>query len=316
MNFRSFTPTFNKEATLSFKYKFTVFTPVYNAQNTIDRVHQSLLNQTFKDFEWLIINDGSSDQSDQAIQSIIKNSHININYVNNKVNKHKIACFMEAIKIANGEFLLTFDADDECVPKALEIFNDEYNSIPEQLKSSTVAVTGLCVDQHNNSIGDSYPTDPYYSNTFETYGVNNIKGEKWGFTKTNILKGINYSNKFIENGYMPEGLIWNLLSVEGFKTKYINKVVRIYYLDTENSISSSSQLKVALGSASHYIANFNWFFNKFFFKAPIFFFKNLYFLLRVSQYLEFNLKTYTTSINSLIVKFFFITLWPFRKFLK
>lgn len=316
MNFRSLTPNFEKEARLNFKYKFTVFTPVYNAQNTIERVHQSLLKQTFKDFEWLIINDGSSDQSDQVIQFIIKTSPITISYVNNKVNKHKIACFMEAIQIANGELLLTLDADDECVPKALEIFNEEYNSIPEHLKSSTIAVTGLCVDQYNTSIGDSYPTDPYYSNTFDTYAINNIKGEKWGFTKTNVLKGINYSDKFITNGYMPEGLIWNLLAVQGFKTKYINKVLRIYHLDNENSISSSSQSKLALGSASQYIANFNWFFNKSFFKAPVFFFKNLYFLLRVSKFLDFRLKTYTRSINSFIISLLFVLLWPIRKFLK
>lgn len=316
MSFKPFIPTFDKEAIFNYKYKFTVFTPIYNAQNTIDRVHQSLLKQSFKDFEWLIINDGSSDESHDVIENLLNKSPIAINYVNNKVNRHKIACFMDAIQIANGEFLLTLDADDECVPQALEIFNEEYNAIPEQLKSSTIAVTGLCVDQIFKPIGNSYPTDPYYSNTFETYAINNIKGEKWGFTKTNILKGIIYSEEFINNGYMPEGLIWNLLAVEGFKTKYVNKILRIYYLDNENSISSSSQSKIALGSATQYISNFNWFFNEFFFKTPLFFFKNLYFLLRMSKHLDYNLKTYTTSINSFTINIFFVLLWPVRKFIK
>ena len=316
MSFRQFIPTYSNETKSDFKFRFTVFTPVYNAQNTIDRVHKSLLKQTFTDFEWLIINDGSSDQSDSVIQSIIETSPLTINYINNKTNKHKIACFMDAIQLAKGEFLLTFDADDECVPNALEVFDDEYNTIPEHLKSSTCAVTGLCIDQNNHLVGDSYPTDPYYSNTFKTYAIDNIQGEKWGFTKTNVLRGIKYTEAFISHGYMPEGLIWSLLAQQGYQTKYINKVLRIYYLGIENSISSSAQEKVALGTISQYVSNFNWFFENSFYKAPKFFLKNLYFLLRASKYLDFNLKNYTTSIDSFVIKFFFVLLWPFRKFLK
>jgi len=316
MTFRDLFPTYSEKSLKSFNYRFTVFTPVYNCEDTIERVHKCLLNQTFTDFEWLIINDGSSDNSNQVISSIVDNTSLSINYINNEKNQHKMGCFMQAINLAKGEFFLTFDADDECVYNALETFSNAYSTIPEDKKSNISAVTALCVNQHGDPIGDSYPKQPYYGNTFESYVIDRVLGEKWGFTKTNVLRNIDYSQAFISNGFMPEGLIWNTLALQGYQTKYINIPLRIYYVGLGNSITSSGFQKTALGNATQYIANFNWFFKSYWNRAPKFFLKNLYFLLRISKYLDFNLKNYTTSIDSPLIKFFFVLLWPIRKFLK
>lgn len=319
MNFKHLLPTFKFEKTIPvpFEKRFTVFTPVYNGEKTIKRVYQSLKAQTMKDFEWLIINDGSTDHSHAVILSIIKDSTIKINYVNNETNRHKMACFIQAIEIANGEFLLTFDADDECVPDALEIFEKEYLKIPEVKRPSIAALTGLCIDQYGSKIGNDFPIDPFFSTPFELTAVAKIKGEKWGFTKTAILRNIDYPKSFLNNnGCIPESLIWNLIGYQGYQTKYFNKTLRIYHKDRDESISSGSLDKNALGSATNYIANFNWFFRSYFFKTPVYFLKNLYFLLRVSNYLNFNLKNYITSIESVTIKFLFVLLWPFRRFFK
>lgn len=315
MNFKNLIPRYIQLKPKEFKFRFTVFTPVFNAEHTIARVHKSLKSQTFDNFEWLIINDGSTDNSHDIIQKITSETSINLRYFKNNENKHKMACFVQAIDLAEGEFFLTLDADDECLENSLEIFNKAYNSIPSDLKAKIIAVTGLCKNQYGYQIGDNYPKQPFYSNTFKTYAIHNISGEKWGFTKTNILRNIGYDEAFINNGFMPEGLIWNLLSKEGFETKYINKILRIYYTGLENSISSSGIKNMALGSAVQYIANFNWFFNSSFFNAPVFFIKNLFYLVRISNFLDFNLKNYITSIDSLIIKFLFLLLWPIRKYL-
>ena len=309
MIFKTFFPEYISKQPKQFDYRFTVFTPVFNCEDTIERVHKSLLNQTFKDFEWLIINDGSTDDSHEVISEIVSTSELNINYINNPINQHKMGCFMQAIDLAKGEFFLTFDADDECVSDALQVFDAEYNAIPKDLKPNISAVTALCLNQFGEQIGNRYPSQPYYSNTFESYAIAKISGEKWGFTKTNILRNISYSKAFISNGFMPEGLIWNVLSKQGFKTKYVNKPLRIYYIGLEHSISNSGSKKTALGSVVQYIANFNWFFKSHGFKAPLFFLKNLYFLVRSTKYLDFNLKNYTTSIDSYVIKFFFVLLW-------
>ncbi len=313
MNLKDLVPTYHKIADENYHYRFTVFTPVFNCEKTIRNVHQSLVNQTYKNFEWIIINDGSTDYSHEIIENIVSTSPLSINYINNAKNQHKMACFLEAIALAKGELLLTFDGDDECLPDALNIFNEEYLEIPDSLKNKVCAVTGMCQDQYGNRIGDVYPQDPFYSNTFKSQALDGIKGEKWGFTATSVLKGIRINKQILSKGLIPEGVIWNLVAKEGYLTKYINKTLRIYHVDNENSLSSTSIEKRAFGSVINSIAVFNWFFSKYSFKTPVFFLKNLYVLLRASKYLPYDLKNYLNAIDSSLVKFFIIVLWPFRR---
>jgi glycosyltransferase involved in cell wall biosynthesis len=316
MDIKDLIPKYVKTPSRAYDNKFTVFTPVYNCEKSIDKVHKSLVNQTYKDFEWVIINDGSTDNSPEIIEELIKNSPLTINYVNNIANKHKLSCFIQAISLSKGELFLTFDGDDECYPNALEVFNEEYSNIPDELKDKVVAITGLCEDQHGIRVGDVFPEEPYYSSTFKSRAIDGVVGEKWGFTKTDILKDIAVNDHLFNKGYIPESLIWNLIAKEGYITKYINKILRIYYIDTEGSISSSSINKVAFGASINYVARFNWFFKSYFFKSPMFFIKNQYHLLRISNHVSFKLNDYLKAIDSTIIKIVFVILWPFRKILK
>lgn len=315
MDLKGLIPSYQKTPNIVYTYKFTVFTPVYNCEKSIDKAHESLVNQTCKDFEWVIINDGSKDNSHDVIERLIKNSPLHIIYVNNSINKHKMSCFMQAISLAKGELLITFDGDDECYPDALDIFNKEYLNIPNELKDKVAAITGLCEDQFGNRVGDIFPEDPYYSSTFKSQAIDGIMGEKWGFTKTSILKGIILNNQLFNKGYIPESLVWNLIAKEGYVTKYINKVLRIYHIGVENSISSNNIDNIAFGASINYIARFNWF-SKLIFKTPKFFIKNLYHLLRMSNYVSFKLNDYLKAIDSNIIKLAFVILWPIRKILK
>ncbi|MGK0446273.1 MAG: glycosyltransferase involved in cell wall biosynthesis [Polaribacter sp.] len=316
MNLREYIPSLENIKAKTYDYTFTVFTPVYNAEKTIERVHLSLLNQSFNDFEWIIINDGSTDGSNAIISNFVKSSPLKINYVNNENNKHKMACFFQAIHLANGSLFLTFDADDECLPNALEVFDSEYNLLTDEERLKIIAVTGLCIDQNGNYVGNQFPSSPFISDTFETTAIKNITGEKWGFTSTRHLQSIKYNDRFIENGFMMEGVIWTLLARYGFQTKYINTVVRIYYTNIENSISSSGRVKTALGAVVFNVAIFNWFFKQHATKIPIYFLKNVYFLLINSKYLDLNLKNYISSIDPFIIKFLLVLLWPIRRLLK
>lgn len=316
MDIKALIPKYTKTLDKKYKYRFTVFTPVYNCEKSINKVHKSLLNQTYIDFEWLIVNDGSTDNSHKIIEELIENSPLNIIYVNNIKNKHKFSCFIQGVSLAKGELFLTFDGDDECYPNALEVFNREYSNVPEELKDKIVAVTGLCVDQLGNRVGDLFPEEPYYSNTFKSQALDFIVGEKWGFTKTDVLKDITINSQLLNIGYIPESLIWNLIAKQGYITKYINEVLRIYYINVEGSISSSDINKVAFGTSINCIARFNWFFKSYFFKSPKYFMKNLYLLLRMSNHVSFKLNDYLKAIDSIIIKIVFIILWPTRIFLK
>ena len=305
-------PTYDKQKTGIYNYKFTVFTPVYNRADTFERVYNSLKSQTFDNFEWVIINDGSTDNSHEVIESIIKLCTFPVRYIKNTENQHKMACLLQGINLAKGEFFLPFDSDDECTSDALEVFNDVYESIPEKIKDSISSVTCLCKDQYGDLVGEKFDTDLLYSSTFDNMVLNRYKSEKWGFIKTDVLKGVSVNNLLFSKGYIPEGTIWNLLSKEGYKTLYFNKILRIYYIDTVGNISSGNIKNNALGLAIYSLANINWFFKKYFFKNPILFLKQLYLLLLASKYLEFKRQNYSTNIKSSFLRLLFNLLWPFR----
>ena len=103
------------------KYKFTIFTPTYNRAYCIEKVYQSLLKQTISDFEWVVIDDGSSDGTRELISSFANEGKIDIVYYYQK-NQGKHVAQNYAVSIARGELFLPLDSDDIIVPN-----NGSYN---------------------------------------------------------------------------------------------------------------------------------------------------------------------------------------------
>jgi len=315
MQLTNLLPTYKEHEKHNFSYTFTIFTPIYNRANTLARVFKSLNAQTFKDFELVLINDGSKDNSHEVALELIKTATFPVNYINNSINKHKMACFMQAIQIAKGAFILPFDSDDECTADALQVFKDEYDAIPKERQKTISGVTCLCNDQFGNLVGEPFKTSPYYSNTFKQQMEQPNASEKWGFTKTEVLKNIQVNSNIFSRGYIPEGVIWELIAKQGFETKYINTTLRTYYLDTENAISIQNHEKDAFGMAIYSLSILNWYYQDYLYKKPLLFLKRVYTLLRASQYLEFNLKDYQKAIKSKLLKAIFTIGWPLKKLL-
>src|SRR5438874_2378327 len=100
---------------MSYTYTFTVLTPTYNRANTLPRVYDSLRAQSFRDFEWLVLDDGSSDGTKSLIEDWQATSDFPIRYIYQE-NQGKPAAFNRGVQEASGELLLTLDSDDACVP--------------------------------------------------------------------------------------------------------------------------------------------------------------------------------------------------------
>ena len=95
----------------------SVILPVYNAEKYIVEAIKSILNQTYKNFELLVINDGSTDTTHQLI-SEIKDKRISI--IENEKNLGLIATLNKGISIAKGELIARMDADDISLPNRFE----------------------------------------------------------------------------------------------------------------------------------------------------------------------------------------------------
>lgn len=97
--------------------RITVLMPVYNSERFLRESIESILDQTFQDFEFLIINDGSTDHSVDIIKSY-KDSRIRL--VHNSKNIKLIATLNKGIRLAHGEYIVRMDADDISMPDRLE----------------------------------------------------------------------------------------------------------------------------------------------------------------------------------------------------
>lgn len=218
---------------------FTVFTPTYNRAHVLPRAYESLKKQTFKRFEWLIIDDGSNDETPTIVQSWIAQKQIPIRYIL-QTHGHKKKAHNRAVREARGELLLTLDSDDELLPNSLEIFYRVWIGIPEALRQQLYGVCGLCVDDRGRIVGDRFPMDILYSNSLEVFYKYKVSGEKFGFGRVDILR--NYLFPEDISGYVPENIVWHRIA-ERYQTCFINEVVRIYHRDAESVTRPKDRLQ-------------------------------------------------------------------------
>lgn len=313
---KQYIPSYKINSDFKPEFLFTVFVPVFNSGHTIHRVFKSLNNQTLKNFEVIIINDGSTDNSNEIIEKLGTTANFSYTYINNPINKHKMGCMIEAIEFSKGFFFITLDADDECTPNALEKMAYHYDVIPEKMKPKVSGVTCCCVDHNGFFVGDKYEQQPFYSNPFEHKIIHQIKGEKWGFTKTFILKSISVNPDVFGRGLIPESYLWMLVSKEGYITKYINEQYRIYYRDTNKSLSSLGYEKKAFGMVVFGVCFLNWYSKDYLYKIPKVFLMRLYSIVKASNYLKYNLKDYLQGIDNFALKSLLVLAWPLKKVFK
>ncbi len=95
----------------------TVLMPVYNGEAFLREAIDSILNQTFTDFEFIIINDGSTDRSEEIIKSY---TEPRIKYYRNESNLKLIATLNKGLWLAKGKYIVRMDADDISLPLRIE----------------------------------------------------------------------------------------------------------------------------------------------------------------------------------------------------
>ncbi|NBI43131.1 glycosyltransferase [[Haemophilus] felis] len=90
----------------------SIITPVHNGERFLPDIYQSLLNQTYRQFEWIIVNDCSKDNSAQIIQQYIAEGKLTIRYVNNPQNLGAALSRNAGLDVAMGKYIAFLDVDD------------------------------------------------------------------------------------------------------------------------------------------------------------------------------------------------------------
>lgn len=233
---------------MKYKVKITVFTPVYNRGYCIKNVYDSLVRQSFKDFEWLVINDGSADNTDEVIKACIDENRIKIRYfVKSNGGQHR--ALNDAIQKAEGQLLMIVDSDDDLTDDALEwvAFYEKFVSI----QNGFAGVSGLRCHRDGRVIGSQWPDksrDYIDLTNTERYKKKMLLGDKAEAYYTDVLKLFYPIPEFENENDVEKGVLWNRIAKAGFNVRWFNKAIyNCEYLDDGMSKNIYA----------HYFKNFN-----------------------------------------------------------
>ncbi|WP_432204778.1 glycosyltransferase family 2 protein [Cetobacterium somerae] len=207
----------------------TVFTPTYNREYTLKRLYKSLKNQTIKNFEWIIVDDGSNDDTENLIKEFIKEDEIPIIYKKVK-NGGKMRAINIGVSLANKELFFIVDSDDYLDERAMETIEEESVTLPVDyagvvFRKVEVFDNGKIVRER-----ESFGEDQIDSTPINIFYNKKILGDKAEVVKTAIMR--EYPFPEIEGEkFVPEGYIWNQIG-ENYMFRYIDKGIYYYqYLD-------------------------------------------------------------------------------------
>ncbi len=207
---------------------FSVFTPTFNRKHTLSRVYECLLAQTVQDFEWVIIDDGSTDGTEDLVRTWQPNTPFPIIY-KWQVNQGKHIAYNTAAGMIRGELFTSIDSDDEIVPEALETLSRRWAAIESDTKERLAGMTFISKDQHGNIVGDLFPQDGEIVDLMEIILVRKIMGEKGGFVRSSVLRMYPFPED-VKNVYVPESIFMQRMARD-WKTICVNEVLRIYWID-------------------------------------------------------------------------------------
>lgn len=251
----------------------SVFTPTMNRHNTIERVFNSLCEQSFKNFEWIIIDDGNDLETTRLVEKWMKTAFFPIRYIRRKVNRGKHIAWNEAIVLAKGELIVPADSDDAFAPTSLEDFWQCWTTTKSETLGDLAGVVCLCQDQNGNPVGEEFPANKQLATFQEMVFKYKCGGERW----LAISRSAALETPFPEVygiRFLPEGFVWYAPLGAGRRFVHINKRNRVYYRNESNtdSLMQMSDIREKSMSLAYWNVEL---LNKelhWFNRAPVFFF--------------------------------------------
>lgn len=202
--------------------KISVLTPTYNRANLLERLYKSLVKNLKYDIEieWLIMNDGSTDETKNVIKKFIAENKIEIKYFEQE-NQGKMASINKLVEKATGDLIVDCDSDDYFTEDALKIIKEEYEKNKDEKD-----IYGLCFlkyDQNEENMGNNFKNKK--TTMFDLYFKEGETGEKAIVFFSSIRKQYKHELEHNER-FVTEARMYHKLD-EKYKMICINKPIMI-----------------------------------------------------------------------------------------
>ncbi|MCI8462037.1 MAG: glycosyltransferase family 2 protein [Lachnospiraceae bacterium] len=202
----------------------TIFTPVYNRAHTMNQLYQSLLRQTSFNFEWIIVDDGSTDHTAELVEGWrnIKNPFFIGFLQQDNGGKHR--AINKGVQLAKGEAFFIVDSDDYLTDDAIETVEGWWKDIADDDRFA--GVSGLRASADMKIVGSPLLFEDYVDAANldrDQYGLNGDKAEVY---KTAILKKYPFP-EFEGETFLTENVVWDKIASHGYLIRWYNQVTYI-----------------------------------------------------------------------------------------
>jgi len=224
---------------VSYAFTFTVFTPTFNRARLLPTLFESLCAQTYRDFEWLIVDDGSNDDTADVVTAFRATAEFPVTYIlQAHGGKHKAV--NTGVRRARGRFFGIADSDDAYTANALELCARHFAEIPEAEKHRFVGMTGLCATPDGTVIGTRFPADVFDSDALGLV-ARRVRGDKAGFLRTDVMEQFPFPEDV--GPFVTEGLVWNRIA-RRYSTRYFNQIVQVRDYQRDGLTARSAELRM------------------------------------------------------------------------
>ena len=213
----------------------TIITPVYNRRKTIERAINSVENQTFRDIEYIIIDDGSSEPIDDIVETYMKKTTLPVMFIK-KQNGGVHTARNIGYKYARGTLIVNLDSDDEMLSDGCEVVWKEWESIPLDKRADCWQIKSRCKNQNGAVIGTPFPDNINEMPLEEAWiYFSRSKGDQSGWRVTKIMK----ENPFPEPDgvtFVAENIHWIPME-RRYKSWGINKITDLIHTEGDDHLS-------------------------------------------------------------------------------
>jgi len=205
---------------------FTVLTATFNRAHTLPRVWDSLRGQTFTDFEWVVVDDGSTDGTAELVRGWAAEAAFPVRYLRQE-NKGKHVAMNRGVETSAGELIVVLDSDDACVSTALERFAFHWRSIPDAQRDGYYAVVCHCAYPDGRRVGDPFPAAVSDARGLDARYLWKVRGEKWGTVRADLMRALPFPEQ-PQRTYLPESIVWDRLARQ-YLARFVNEALRVYH---------------------------------------------------------------------------------------
>lgn len=213
----------------------TIVTATYNRAYILGNLYKSLQCQIRPFVEWIIVDDGSTDNTKELVGKWQKeqNSFSIIYIYQNNNGKHR--AINEGMKYVSGDWVFLVDSDDELVRDAIETIEQWITGLEQEKDADKfAAVAGLRTTKKGKILG-GYPKlkkgKQYIDAKNNERQKWHLGGDKAEIYRVDILKKYPFPS-FDNEKFLPEGAVWNRIALDGYKIRWYPKVIYLCeYLD-------------------------------------------------------------------------------------